>query len=156
MQVVVGAHVVAGQLQSEVVIMAIGCQPIGNVVVRDSSTGKFRSLTSAHRFGRATIGDYSEHEVVELESRPNPRPAAPSPSLASAIVLALVVLVVAASSRDAALAIAGVAVSRLAARSLRAVVGYVRREFVHQWWIGLFVVAPCVAFLAWVASAGRP
>jgi len=135
-------------------MMAIGLQPVGNVVVRDPSTGKFASLSRLRGFGRRIIGEWTEVETIEVERRPNPRPArAPVGRL---VVLAALLAVGGMLRPDVtgwqiaagcALSVAGV--GGLALRWLR---GYVRREFTSQWRLALAALAPSAAFLAWLMA----
>lgn len=146
MQIGIGDHVVAGELRGEVVVMAIGCQPIGNVVVRNKVTGKFSSLTRSR--GRALVPDYSELEVVELERRPNPAPRSPGPvALATLLVIALLAVVptrpLFSLPRRGLLAV----LSDAACAAARSASGYLSREFVRQWWLGAVTLVPCGLFL---------
>lgn len=135
--------------EPELCLMTIGLdQPIGNVVVRDLATGLFGSLTKLMNFGRRLIGRYLDVEPVELESRPTPRRA---PAPAARLVLAIALVVVAAVRPDPTAAEAIVALALLAgARVARAAAGYLYREFVIQWRLALYVVAPALVILAWV------
>jgi hypothetical protein len=95
------------------------------------------------------IGAYTDVEPVELERRPNPRKA---PAVAARLVIGVVLAVIAAIAPKAApaarlaamLLSAGVAAAQLGA-------GYGRREFIHDQWPLVLVLAPCWAFLIWLA-----
>jgi hypothetical protein len=143
----IGFDVIAGE--AEICLMAIGLQPIGNVVVRNLATGMFESLTRAMGFGRRVIGAYLDEEPVELESRPNPRPAA---ALAARLVVAVALLVVTATAPGATLlSMIGAAALLAGARFGRWAVVYLRREFISQWRVLACTGGPAIAFLAWVA-----
>ncbi len=153
--------------EGEHCVMAIGIQPVGNVVVRDVRTGRFTSLTRARSFGRMTIGAYTEVEPAEFESRPLAR--APRTSTVAARAVLALMLVVVARAVDADATVLAVAVGRAADATgdlARATVdgvrwlarwgaGYVRREFLAQWRLGLATLVPCAAVLAWVMMAAR-
>ncbi len=144
----IGLDAILGE--PELCLMAIGLdQPIGHVVVKDLVTGLFRSLTRLMDFGRRVIGAYLDHEVVELESRPNPRRA---PATATRLVVAVVLVVVTAKRPEVTLAAAAGAAMLLAGAELACwAVTYVRREFIAQWRVLACTGGPAFAFLAWVA-----
>ena len=161
----VGQGALTGEVEH--CVMAIGLQPVGNVVVRDARTGRFSSLTRARGFGRMTIGAYTEVEPVEFESRPLTRAPRTSTVAARAVLtLALVVVARAVGAGTAVLAVAaGLAadaagdLARATAGGLRRLArwgaGYVRREFLAQWRLGLATLVPGAAALAWVALTAR-
>jgi hypothetical protein len=127
-------------------IMAIGVgQLIGKCVGRDPRTGRFISLTK-----RTQLGTYTDVEPIELESRPNPRKA---PAVAARLVLGLTLLVITAPATGVAFAAKVAALLGSAGvKAARWTAGYIHREFVAQWWLAAFVLAPCGAFLAWLAT----
>jgi hypothetical protein len=138
----IGLDAIRGE--TEMCIMAIGMgQLIGRCVGRDKQTGRFVSLTR-----RTLIGAYTDVEPVELERRPNPRKA---PAVAARLVIGVVLAVIAAIAPKAAPA------ARLAALLLSAGAsaaqwgaGYGRREFIHDQWPLVLILAPCWAFLIWL------
>jgi hypothetical protein len=125
-------------------IFAIGMgQLIGRCVGRDQRTGRFVSLTK-----HLVIGAYTDVEPIELERRPNPRK---TPTVAARLVIGLTLVVVTATVPElGVVASIGVLLFPAGARAAQWVAGYVRREFVAQWRLALFL-AVFEAFLVWLA-----
>lgn len=150
----------------DICLMAVGLQPIGNVVVKDEQSGRFVSLTRLRGFGRAIVSscgnlvarlramgldvvEAAEGEPVEYERRAAPRRRpAPTARLVAWVALAVVVCRVVPSALSATFAALGDSFARLA----RWGAGYVRREFVDQWRLLAFVLVPAVVSLAWLTS----
>lgn len=150
----IGLDRVRGNLEGEVCLMAIGLQPIGNLVTRDRA-GRFASLTRLHGLGRTIVGVCTEIEPIELETRPNVRSAPRTSRGATAVraVVALTLMVVTVTATASRAKLGDVAVNSVAmvVQFSRWSVEYVRREFLDQWRLGLATVVPCAAFLAWLA-----
>jgi hypothetical protein len=140
----IGVDAIRGD--TEMCLFAIGVgQLIGRCVGRDQRTGRFVSLTK-----RLVIGAYTNVESIELERRPNPRKV---PAVAARLVIGLTLAIVTAIVAELGVAAAiGALLLPAATRAARWVAGYVRREFVAQWRLVLFL-APFATFLVWLAFA---
>jgi hypothetical protein len=147
----------------ELCLMLIGLdQPIGNCVVRDSSTGRYVSLTQLRDFGRIAIGTYIEvrPEDTAIGVR-TARKELPAPDLKAAF---LVVLLVAYASTKAtklakgtaqALLHGGVTILERGQWAVHSIGEYIHREFIQQWKFGVIMGIPVSVLLTWIAVLVR-
>jgi len=131
------------------VVVAIGIDPIGNCVARDSATGRYVRFARARRVSAA---DYTTIEPVETCVSATPRRRRGVVRVATQVVLAVVAVAVAVEPSAAPWGI-GIAAAGLAVlRAARWLSRYLDREFVaDRQWVTTLATAPLVAaILSWI------
>jgi hypothetical protein len=152
MRIEIGEHAIgianddpASHQRTELCVMAIGIQPIGNCVVRSPDGGRYVSATRLHGYGRTAIGAYVE---VDPERQiPSAGEATSATESSIALALATAIIVIALSRSAASLARAAMLMAWRSTRS------YIRRELTSQWRFVVGFSLPAVGMAAWILTA---